>query len=441
MKHITTCIIIFQLLFNIVIAQVINKDAYIRINENANLIIKDVNFENYQNGTIDNDGLIVMNGGNWKNEADNNVFVNLNDKGEVKFSGLSEKSISGKTKTLFENLTNAEGIVKLEITDCEVIEKLSLIDNSVFKLNLNKIIINNKNTSSVYADESAYILSEQYDYDYKGDNHNDKVYGEFQWNIGDNTGTYLVPFGTESEKNLYLTLKINNSGSPATGNLVFATYPTNIDNMPLSTIVNSLENLHADDISDRYWKIQANYSSKPSVDITFKYGEKDVQQDRNPGLVKEKLLALRYNTSLNTWLDIAAKGSSDANKQTVKAEGIGASDFYQWWTLTVKSKLETTNIITPNNDGHNDVFIPDLVKDKNGNINPDINSLQGIISLNGKIFNRWGNLIYEWSGENWWDGKYNGNEVTDGTYYYVIDAKGSDGVKYNEKGTVTVLRK
>ena len=81
------------------------------------------------------------------------------------------------------------------------------------------------------------------------------------------------------------------------------------------------------------------------------------------------------------------------------------------------------NTFTPNGDGDNDVFYI-------GNLGkyPD-NTL--------KIFNRYGKLIYNAVGyDNSFDGKYLGNEIPTGTYFYVLD----DGIDKKYKGTVTLIR-
>ena len=56
------------------------------------------------------------------------------------------------------------------------------------------------------------------------------------------------------------------------------------------------------------------------------------------------------------------------------------------------------------------------------------------------IFNRWGNLVYEYTDpDGGWDGTYNGKPVDTGVYYYVITAEGTDGVKYKKRGDITIL--
>jgi len=57
-----------------------------------------------------------------------------------------------------------------------------------------------------------------------------------------------------------------------------------------------------------------------------------------------------------------------------------------------------------------------------------------------KIFDRWGNLLYESSEINeGWDGKYRGVKVSSGTYSYVIDGTYINKQGINEMGFVTVL--
>lgn len=81
------------------------------------------------------------------------------------------------------------------------------------------------------------------------------------------------------------------------------------------------------------------------------------------------------------------------------------------------SLLEVPNVFTPNEDGLNDFF--------------QVKSVS-IQSFSGRVYNRWGKLVYEWT--DWknqdagWNGRNQGtgNESPSGTYYYVIEARGWD---------------
>jgi gliding motility-associated-like protein len=86
------------------------------------------------------------------------------------------------------------------------------------------------------------------------------------------------------------------------------------------------------------------------------------------------------------------------------------------------SFLIVPNVFTPNGDDKNDVF--EFIS-------------QNITELNCVIFNRWGKQVAEITApDKSWDGK-NGS---DGTYFYILKAKGMDDVDYNLKGTVTLIR-
>jgi len=96
--------------------------------------------------------------------------------------------------------------------------------------------------------------------------------------------------------------------------------------------------------------------------------------------------------------------------------------------VTAASFLDSIpNVFTPNGDGINDVF--KFVKQQN------------IIELNCLIFNRWGKQIAEIKKpDGFWNGKVDGSDASDGTYFYILRAKGLDGVKYDLKGTVTLIK-
>ena len=66
---------------------------------------------------------------------------------------------------------------------------------------------------------------------------------------------------------------------------------------------------------------------------------------------------------------------------------------------------------------------------------------KSLISFKAWIFNRWGMQIYHWTDPaQGWDGKKGGKYVQPGVYFYVIEAEGSDGIKYKRKGDINILR-
>ncbi|MES2681298.1 MAG: gliding motility-associated C-terminal domain-containing protein [Bacteroidota bacterium] len=97
--------------------------------------------------------------------------------------------------------------------------------------------------------------------------------------------------------------------------------------------------------------------------------------------------------------------------------------------VDIPSKLEIPNVFTPNGDGSNDIF---FVRTAN------------LSEISAVIFDRWGNKVYELTTEKGniaWDGKSNtGKEAPDGTYFYIITAKGKDAQTYDMKGNVSLFR-
>ena len=98
--------------------------------------------------------------------------------------------------------------------------------------------------------------------------------------------------------------------------------------------------------------------------------------------------------------------------------------------VDANSLLEIPNIFTPNGDGRNDFF---QVKART------------LLEFNGRIVNRWGRTVYEWT--NWedeqagWDGKLSGgSDASPGVYFYIIKAVGIDEVEYDFQGPLHLMR-
>ena len=98
-------------------------------------------------------------------------------------------------------------------------------------------------------------------------------------------------------------------------------------------------------------------------------------------------------------------------------------------TITVDAAevLIVPNIFTPNGDGINDQFF--IIS-------------SGMSTLACDIYNRWGQLVYCIKSINQtWDGiMNNGNHASEGTYFYILQAKGYDGKEYKKDGALTLLR-
>ena len=99
-------------------------------------------------------------------------------------------------------------------------------------------------------------------------------------------------------------------------------------------------------------------------------------------------------------------------------------------TVTIsESKLVMPNAFSPNDDGRNDEY--------------QAKEYQSLVEFHAYIFNRWGQKLYEWTNPAkgyGWDGKYNGTPVKDGVYYVLVKARGADGIEYNIRKDVNLLR-
>ena len=98
-------------------------------------------------------------------------------------------------------------------------------------------------------------------------------------------------------------------------------------------------------------------------------------------------------------------------------------------TITIsESHLEMPNAFSPNGDDINDIY-----KAKK--------NYKSIVEFHAYIFNRYGQKLYEWTDiTSGWDGTYHGRPVKDGTYYVYVKARGADGIEYNIRRDVNLLR-
>ncbi|MCL2413158.1 MAG: gliding motility-associated C-terminal domain-containing protein [Bacteroidales bacterium] len=96
--------------------------------------------------------------------------------------------------------------------------------------------------------------------------------------------------------------------------------------------------------------------------------------------------------------------------------------------------FELPNVFTPNDDGINDVFKA---------MSHDLPHGFGIFTI--RIFNRWGNLVFESNDPNFeWDGNTsNGRPAPEGTYFWIVELgvpSGETIVRETLSGNVTLLR-
>ena len=111
----------------------------------------------------------------------------------------------------------------------------------------------------------------------------------------------------------------------------------------------------------------------------------------------------------------------------IASNGICSDTAYSVIVIQDGFTLEIPNVFTPNGDNINDYFT--------------ITST-GVKNIELQIFNRWGQLMYSFTGAKAaWDGITNsGEKATDGTYFYFVIATGFDGKEVKKNGPLGLYR-
>lgn len=403
---------------------VVNNGADIVIREGAYMVIGG-NYINKNDGTGDGqiniDGNIILKR-NWVNFANNKVLINVGagPTGNVIMNGSIKQYIEGTHESIFENIVLRNSIKSLRQVGCEVNDTLNL--GSVLELNRERIKILNQTPAGIQY-ISGYILSET---------NSLEGYGEVEWKIGSHADSlYSVPFGSGYSlyNDLNVRLRTNSMGFPATGSIIFSTYPTGCQNVPIPIEVMSLDRSF-EYIADRYWIINPVYDQKPCVDIELYYTNQDINEACNGGILESELKAIRYNTLMNTWADLAPTGSSTPDQNRFLINDLPPDDFYAPWALVsevIDWVIYFPNTFTPNEDGINDFFGP-------------IGNNLDKCKLTMYVFNRWGNELCKLEGGNIsWDGTYNDKICQDGVYTWILFLTDPEGMEHKYLGHVTIL--
>ena len=132
-----------------------------------------------------------------------------------------------------------------------------------------------------------------------------------------------------------------------------------------------------------------------------------------------------WSTSQNLWQN-TGETVSDAISNFSFVEkntwSIGTK-YHPYVLINVGDELVIPNVFTPNGDGVNDLYFV---------------SSKGLTEFNMTILNRWGNVVFESNdAQTVWDGTSNGVNCTDGTYFYILNAK-SQTKEYKKQGHITL---
>ncbi|MBP5716193.1 MAG: gliding motility-associated C-terminal domain-containing protein [Bacteroidales bacterium] len=140
----------------------------------------------------------------------------------------------------------------------------------------------------------------------------------------------------------------------------------------------------------------------------------------------ESIIITYRETDIDYTFDETGTYYARFNTKRIGEDGDGS--YSEVYTIKVtESLLQIPNLITPDSpSGTNQVF---KVK------------YQSLVSFEMWVYNRWGQQLFHTKDPaQGWDGTQNGRSVPTGAYYYLVKARGTDGITYNKKGDINVLR-
>lgn len=89
--------------------------------------------------------------------------------------------------------------------------------------------------------------------------------------------------------------------------------------------------------------------------------------------------------------------------------------------------IRIPNVFTPNGDNKNDCF--------------EVSAIENVIPcLELEVYDRWGLKMYGNENGTCWDGKRNGKDVPEGTYYYILRIKNVNDSEFKKAGFLQLLR-
>jgi hypothetical protein len=267
-------ILFFLFLFNSsLLAQkgIINKGARIVVSTDARIVVSGEDYyflnesESGEDGIVDLDGLLFLEGPFYNNALAGECFVNFNGNGKVILNGNNQQVIGGSRGIRFEN-------IEIVNTEDVLLNRNLRVENELF-LNEGNLLLNG---NSLYLEENSYvsgslgssmIIANSGGFLYKKFNN----IGSFTFPIGDNTGT------TE-----YTPIDFSLNGYSSLTNAYFG---FNVSDEKYS------ENTSPSEYLTRYWNLQYSGVSSPDFSLDFHYLTNDVVG------IEADIFAARYFSS------------------------------------------------------------------------------------------------------------------------------------------------
>lgn len=160
-----------------------------------------------------------------------------------------------------------------------------------------------------------------------------------KWNIAATTGTYTIPWTTNTGVKIPLSINKTTAGVGA-GNFLLSTWETADMNTPWpSAVLNMWSSvIPATDgsleVIDRFWHINAlSYGTKPSVTLSFGYNDAANEMIGTNTITEANLQAQRFNTGSSNWEPTKLFGTVNVAANTVSGAAIALADFFENWVL------------------------------------------------------------------------------------------------------------
>lgn len=113
------------------------------------------------------------------------------------------------------------------------------------------------------------------------------------------------------------------------------------------------------------------------------------------------------------------------------------------WTFEIPDCILTfTPYVGPTDVNRYHILLPTAFSPNEDGLNDEWRYVgDNIIELNVKVFNRWGNVVFESNDMNYgWDGYYEGYLQPTGTYTYIAQVVFEDGMTAQKHGSLTLVR-
>ena len=273
------------LLFNSdVEGQLYNDGAMITIQSGALVHIQG-NFTN-QGGEIRNEGLIEI-GGDWENSVMS--FPMTPGSGVVRMVG-TDQLVGGDFPTLFNDLV-LDSNQNVSLTSNIGIGNLISLNDGIIVLDRNVLHLI-KGTPDALEVGAGGVLAETSD-----------AYGFVRWDIGvEEEDEYSIPFITSADDHIPVSFDILAPGTDSLGFLLFSTYATNSENIPLPLGIFDL-NIGNSDVGlesvDRFWIVaEQEYTSSPELNLQVVYAANEVLPPNE--ILADRLEPIRWDT-LDGW--------------------------------------------------------------------------------------------------------------------------------------------